>query len=490
MTFTHFDFKLNFKGTIHFVGIGGIGMSGIAYMLHSYGFDVQGSDVAQNDNTERLEGLGIKIFYSQCKENLENVTHLVASSAISENNPEIVEAKKRNIPLMKRAEMLAELMRLKLSIAVSGAHGKTTTTSLISAMFENNALEPSVINGGIITGKGTNSYTGKGNYLIVEADESDGTFILVPSVIAVITNIDREHMDYYKDFDVLKNAYQKFIQNLPFYGFSVICKDNQINREVASRIQDKEIIFYSLEDKTADVYGTNIQYGRDGIYFDVHVSSRITGNKPKLLENIFLPLYGDHNVLNALAAITIACKLDFKDEKIITGFSDFQGVKRRFNFVGNFQKSFFIDDYAHHPEEIKTTLKTAEKIVHLRSDLEKVVAVVQPHRYSRLNDLFEEFSSCYESADEIIITDVYSAGEKNIFGLDVNKLPEMIQKNYPSKKVFFAKDFDILTDHILQTNIAGNLYVFMGAGNISTFSRELAEKLKKKLSKGTHDYVL
>jgi UDP-N-acetylmuramate--alanine ligase len=464
---------------LHFIGIAGIGMSGMAEMLHSYGFDIQGSDPAHNDNVTRLKALGIKIYSEHDANNLEHVSHIVISSAIKDDNIELMEARKKNIPVLKRSSMLAELMRFKLSIAVSGAHGKTTTTSLIASMFENNDQHPSVINGGIINHKSTNAYRGKGNFLIVEADESDGTFILVPSVIAVITNIDAEHMDHYHNFDNLKDAYTKFINNLPFYGFAVVCNDHPVNREVAARIHDKEIIYYSMENEDSDVYAYNIRYTSEGIYYNAKISNRLS-DKIKTLENVFLPIYGDHNILNSLAAIAIACKLDFVEKKIISGFSGFEGVKRRFNFVSNFNGAYFVDDYAHHPAEISATLKTANKIKEVRPDLKKVIAIVQPHRYSRLSNLFAEFANCYEHAEEVIVTNVYSAGEQKLEGFDSQKLATKIKENYPNKKVSFIATFPELEDHIYNNSQEGDLYILMGAGSISKFTHELNHSLVEK----------
>jgi UDP-N-acetylmuramate--alanine ligase len=458
--------------TIHFIGIGGIGMSGIAEVMHNLGYKVQGSDLFANNNTKRLIDLGIRVFIGHNETNITNVSYVVISSAINENNPEIKEAIVKKIPVIKRAEMLAELMRLKCSIAVSGSHGKTTTTSLIACIFESAGLTPTVINGGIINHRMTNAYIGEGDYLIAEADESDATFIKIPSTIAVITNIDTEHMDFYKDFSCLVDAFKIFITNLPFYGFAVLCVDHPIVRDISKQVTERRIITYGIESDDANIRAYNIKSDISSSTFDIEINlPNLQGTT--IIEQISIPTPGQHNVLNSLAAIAIAAELDFGIKAIKNGFKNFEGIKRRFTKVCEYNGAEIIDDYAHHPVEIKATLLTARSIADKRKS--RVIAIFQPHRYSRLKDLFDDFTKCFSDSDKLYILDIYGAGEEPIDGISTISLIKEMNK-LGSKAEFIANNEDI-SSIIMSNANKGDLIVMMGAGSISSWAYQLPNKL-------------
>lgn len=462
-------------GTIHFIGIGGIGMSGIAEVMNNLGYKVQGSDIVENYNTKRLESNGIKVFLGHDSENIINVSYVVVSSAINLNNPEIQAALSKKIPVIKRAEMLAELMRFKCSIAISGSHGKTTTTSLVACLFEAAGLTPTVINGGIINNRATNAYIGSGDYLIAEADESDATFIHIPSTIAVITNIDPEHMDFYKDFDTLINAFRSFITNLPFYGFGVACMDHNIVRKLVSEIKDRKVITYGIDSDDVDVKAFNINCDISSSTFDVRINlPNFVGSTT--IEQITIPTPGRHNVLNSLAAIAIGVELDFGIKVIKNGFKSFQGVKRRFTKICEYNGASIIDDYAHHPVEVRATLATAKGIASRQNG--RVIAIFQPHRYSRLQHLFNDFATCFDDADMLYITDVYSAGEVSIEGLSGSNLVDKIKKDSSHKNVEFILDHKQIPQIVKDKCMNGDLIVMMGAGSISAWANQLPEQLK------------
>ena len=464
-------------GIIHFIGIGGIGMSGIAEIMHNLGYQVQGSDLSESDNVLRLRNIGIKVLIGHNGENVENVSVVVKSTAVKDGNPEILAARAKRIPVVKRSEMLAELMRLKISIAVSGAHGKTTTTAFIAAMFETAELSPTVINGGIINTRGTNAYLGSSDYLIAEADESDGTFIRIPASIAVITNIDAEHLDYYGTFDRLKEAYESFIHNLPFYGFAVVCKDHHEVANLIKKIQDRDVITYGIDADLLDIQAINIQENISGTVFDVKVAARITGQE-FIIEGINLPVAGRHNVLNALSAIAIGIKLKFKTHHIIDAFAKFSGVKRRFTKTGEVNNISIIDDYAHHPAEIKATLKTARQVTKLNKDA-KVIAIVQPHRYTRVENLFSEFVHCFEDADIVLMADIYSAGETPIEGINKEVLISSLRQNYKDKKILSLDHPDKLPEMLNDITKAGDIVLFMGAGTSTKWAYDLPAAWEK-----------
>jgi UDP-N-acetylmuramate--alanine ligase len=467
-------------GIIHFVGIGGIGMSGIAEIMHNLGYQIQGSDLSESDNVLRLRNIGIKILVGHVAENIESVSVVVKSTAVKDDNPEIVAARLKRIPVVKRSEMLAELMRLKVSVAISGAHGKTTTTAFVAALFETADLNPTVINGGVINTRGTNAYLGSGDYLIAEADESDGTFIRIPATIAVITNIDPEHLDYYGSFDVLKDAYRSFIQNIPFYGFAVVCNDHHEVANLISNIQDREIITYGVDSEYLDVRAFNIRENIDGSLFDVEVSERILGEK-LILQGVNLPVAGRHNVLNALSAVAIGVKLKFKHQYIIDAFANFQGVKRRFTKTGEVNGVAIIDDYAHHPEEIKATLRTARQVTKLNPEA-KVIGILQPHRYSRVESLLSDFVHCVDDADIMLISDIYAAGEKPIEGINKEVLISSLRQNYKHKDILSFDTVEKLPELLSSIVKAGDIIVFMGAGTSTKWAHDLPGIWKKYIS--------
>ncbi len=465
--------KNNLSEIIHFVGIGGIGMSGIAEIMNNLGYHVQGSDISENHSTERLKHHGIKVFLGHNAENIDDASYLVVSSAINVDNIEVKTALEKKIPVIRRAEMLAELMRFKNSVAISGSHGKTTTTSLVACMFESAGLEPTVINGGIINNRSTNAYVGTGNYLIAEADESDATFIHIPASIAVITNIDPEHMDYYQDFTTLISAFRSFIINLPFYGFAVVCIDHPVVRKLVSDVHERKIITYGIDSEDANITAFNISSNVNSSNFDVKI------NLPNMkctatIEKITIPTPGRHNVLNSLAAIAIGAELDFGIQTLKNGFKKFAGVKRRFTKVGEYNGALIIDDYAHHPVEIQATLSTANIIAEKQGG--RVIAIFQPHRYSRLKSLFNDFIHCFDDADLIYITDIYSAGEVEIEGISSNSLVKNIKK-YTNKNVDYISSLEQIPTIIKDIIQAKDLIIMMGAGNITLWANNLQQQL-------------
>lgn len=459
--------------TIHFVGIGGIGMSGIAEIMHNLGYKVQGSDLSENNNTKRLSSKGINIAIGHNAKNIINVEYVVISSAVKMDNPEIVAARDQKIPVIPRAEMLAELMRLKCAVAISGSHGKTTTTSLVACLFEAAGLEPTVINGGIINNRSTNAYVGNSNYLVVEADESDATFIKIPSTIGVITNIDPEHMDYYKDFNSLIAAFKTFIRNLPFYGFGVACVDHPVVRKLVEDVTERRIITYGIDSDDAHITAFNIRSNIYSSIFDIKLQLPNSVGTTTI-EHISIPTPGKHNVLNALAAIAIGVELNFGIKIIKDGFKAFQGVKRRFTRVFEYEGVEIIDDYAHHPAEVSATLATARTIASSRSS--RVIAIFQPHRYSRLVNLYEEFSKCFADADLIYIVDVYAAGEDPIKGINSQQLVNSMSKI--NNNVLYLANHQDIAEIIRKEAQSGDLVVMMGAGSISTWANELPMQLK------------
>lgn len=461
-------------GVIHFIGIGGIGMSGIAEVLHNLGYKVQGSDASDSYNTQRLKGYGIPVFIGHDAAHVEQAAVVVVSSAIKADNPELLAARAARLPVVKRAEMLAELMRFKLAIAVAGTHGKTTTTALTAAMLEAADLHPTVINGGIINGRGTNAYLGKGEWMVVEADESDGSFTKLPATIAVITNIDPEHLDHYGSFEQVKAAFQIFLTNLPFYGFAVLCTDHPEVQALAARVQDRRIITYGTNPQ-ADVRASHIRVQPGGQMFDVEITER--GGKPRQIKNIFLPMHGEHNMRNALATIAIAQELDLPDATMVEGLRRFDGVKRRFTKTGEALGITVIDDYGHHPVEIAATLKAARAAQAQGGG--KVIAVVQPHRYTRLRDLFADFCTCFNDADTVIVADVYSAGEEPIENIHADKLVEGLQAG-GHKHVLKLESPDALAAMVADIGHSGDMVVCLGAGSITKWAYSLPGELEKR----------
>ncbi|HEY9163883.1 MAG TPA: UDP-N-acetylmuramate--L-alanine ligase [Magnetovibrio sp.] len=459
-------------GTIHFVGIGGIGMSGIAEVLHNLGYSVQGSDQSESANVVRLRDLGIKVFIGHSEENIGDAGVVVISSAVKPTNPEVVGARKRLLPVVRRAEMLGELMRLKWSIAVGGTHGKTTTTSLIAQLLDAAGLDPTVINGGIINALGSNARLGGGEWMVAEADESDGTFLKLPATIAVVTNIDPEHLDHYGDFDTLRRAFVQFVENIPFYGFAALCIDHPEVQALIPRVSDRRIVTYGFSPQ-AMVRGSNVRPGPDGMTFDINFVA--WGEDDVLtVRDVKLPMYGSHNVLNALAAVAIAREMGIDADVLTSAFNDFKGVKRRFTKTGEVDGVTIIDDYGHHPVEIAAVLKAARGAV----GEGQVIAVVQPHRYSRLRDLFEEFCTCFNDADVVLVADVYEAGETPIEGIDRDHLVAGLRE-HGHRTVMPLLDADELPEIVKDLTHEGDMVVCLGAGNITQWANSLPERLRK-----------
>ncbi|MFO0401439.1 MAG: UDP-N-acetylmuramate--L-alanine ligase, partial [Alphaproteobacteria bacterium] len=404
-------------GAIHFVGIGGIGMSGIAEVLHTLGYQVQGSDISEGANVARLRAAGIPVMIGHDAANLGNAQVLVVSTAVKRDNPEVAAARQRLIPIVRRAEMLAELMRLKWSIAIGGTHGKTTTTSLVAAVLEAARLDPTVINGGIINAYGTNTRMGSGEWMVVEADESDGSFLKLPAVVAVVTNMDPEHLDHWGTEEAMKEGYAQFVGNIPFYGFAVLCIDHPEVQAMIPRLSDRRIVTYGFSPQ-ADVRADRVITDRMGATFEVTVTDRLSG-RVRNMKPFRLPMLGQHNVQNALAAVAIAAEMGVDETTIRTALAGFKGVKRRFTRTGEAGGVTVIDDYGHHPVEIAAVLKAARQ-----AGARDVIAVVQPHRYTRLASLFEEFCACMNDAGTVIVADVYAAGEAPMEGVDKDALVE------------------------------------------------------------------
>ncbi|MEP5280743.1 MAG: UDP-N-acetylmuramate--L-alanine ligase [Alphaproteobacteria bacterium] len=458
-------------GLLHFVGIGGIGMSGIAEVLHSLGYSVQGSDIADSANVKRLRDMGIDVHVGHDAGNLGGAQVVVVSSAVKPDNPEVVAARQNLIPVVRRAEMLGELMRLKWSIAVGGTHGKTTTTSLVSAVLDGAGLDPTVINGGIINAYGTNARLGTGDWLVAEADESDGTFLKLPSTIAVVTNIDPEHMEHYGDFDTLKRAFVQFVENIPFYGFAVLCIDHAEVQNLIPRVSDRRVVTYGFSPQ-ADVRAVNMTPGLDGIAFDAVIRDRKTGETREIAD-LHLPMYGQHNVQNALAAIAIANEMMLSDADVARALAKFGGVKRRFTRTGTVGGITVIDDYGHHPVEISAVLAAARDATN-----GKVIAVVQPHRYSRLRDLFEDFCTCFNDADAVIVAPVYAAGEAPIEGIDRDSLIEGL-KVHGHRKVIALEAPEDLARITLDLAKSGDFVVCLGAGTITAWANALPKQMQE-----------
>ena len=457
-------------GTIHFVGIGGIGMSGIAEVLHNLGYSVQGSDMAEGTNVVRLRDLGIDVKVGHAEKNLGKAEVVVISSAVKAGNPELDAARQRLMPVVRRAEMLAELMRLKWSIAVGGTHGKTTTTSLVAALLEAAKMDPTVINGGIINAWGTNARLGDGDWLVTEADESDGTFVKLPSTIAVVTNIDSEHMDHYGSFDALRDAFVTFVEQIPFYGFAALCIDDAEVQALIPRVLDRKIITYG-ESPQADIRIANIEASRDGSSFDIVIADRKSGEE-RIIEKLHLPMVGGHNTLNAAAAISIALEMGIADDLIRKGLTNFEGIKRRFTKTGEVDGVSIIDDYGHHPVEISAVLEAASTA----TPAGRVMAVVQPHRYSRLYDLFEDFCTCFNNADVVVVADIYAAGETPIEDVSRDSLVEGL-RSHGHRMVIPLEQPDDLAGLVDTHLSSGDMVVCLGAGNITAWANSLPDEL-------------
>ena len=456
-------------GPIHLVGIGGIGMSGIAEVMNNVGYSVQGSDISESANVRRLRALGIPVSIGHAAENLGDAKVIVISSAVNADNPEVVAARSRLLPVVRRAEMLAELMRLKWCIAVGGTHGKTTTTSLVAAILDAADYDPTVINGGIINAYGTNARLGDGDWMVVEADESDGSFIKLPATIAVVTNMDPEHLDFYGDFDTERAAFETFVENVPFYGFAALCIDHPEVQAMIGRISDRRIVTYGTSPQ-ADARAVDISFSKGGANFDVEFSNRQDGAVHRL-SGIRLPMPGTHNVLNALAALAVAREMGIGDETMVRALASFGGVKRRFTKTGEIDGITIIDDYGHHPVEIAAALKAAREAY-----AGNVIAVVQPHRFSRLRDLFEEFCSCFNDADAVVVSEIYAAGEAPIDGIDENALISGVV-SHGHRNVRALQSPDELPQIILDIAGPGDVVICLGAGSITNWANALPEQL-------------
>ena len=456
-------------GPIHFVGIGGIGMSGIAEVLINLGYKVQGSDAAENANVKRLRDKGATVHIGHHARNLGQAEVVVVSTAIKRDNPELVAAREKRLPVVRRAEMLAELMRLKQCVAIAGTHGKTTTTSLVATLLDAGHFDPTVINGGIINAYGTNARLGGGEWMVVEADESDGTFLKLPADVAVVTNIDPEHLDHFKTFDAIKTAFRTFVENLPFYGFAVMCLDHPTVQDLVGKIEDRRVITYG-ENPQSDVRILNIDLTGGQSRFTIVIRDRKTGQEITL-DDLVLPMPGHHNALNATAAICVAIELGMKPDEIRAALAGFGGVKRRFTRTGEWNGALIFDDYGHHPVEIAAVLRAARA-----STKGQVIAVVQPHRYTRLQSLFNDFATCFNDADVVIVADIYAAGEQPIEGASRDDLVAAI-KAHGHRNAIALKSPDELPDVIRALAKPEDYVVCLGAGNITQWAYALPGQL-------------
>ncbi len=462
-------------GPIHFVGIGGIGMSGIAEVMLNLGYDVQGSDAKDSEIVQRLRTLGARIFIGQTAANIGRAKVVVISSAIKTGNPELDAARAAGLPVVRRAEMLAELMRLKSNVAVAGTHGKTTTTSMVAALLDAGGVDPTVINGGIIHAYGSNARLGTGDWMVVEADESDGTFVRLPATYAIVTNMDPEHLDHYGSFEGVRAAFDGFVSNLPFYGAAICCIDHPEVQSLVGRVDDRRTITYGFS-LQADVVGVNLRHepGTGAASFDVIARLRDgLARGERRIEGLRLPMPGDHNVLNALAAIAVALELGLPDKAIRAGLEKFGGVNRRFTRVGEWNGAAIIDDYGHHPVEIAAVLRAARQA----AGTGRVIAIHQPHRYTRLASLFEDFCKCFNEADMVAIADVYAAGEAPVEGADRDALVAGLAR-HGHRDATALEGPEALSDYVAARARPGDLVVCLGAGSITQWARALPEALE------------
>lgn len=456
-------------GLVHFIGIGGIGMSGIAEVLHNLGYKVQGSDQSESANVQRLREKGIECFVGHRAENLGDAEVIVVSTAIKKTNPELKAAREKLLPVVRRAEMLAELMRFRNAVAIGGTHGKTTTTSMVATLLDAGGLDPTVINGGIINAYGTNARMGEGEWMVVEADESDGTFLKLPADIAVVTNIDPEHLDHYGTFDKVREAFRQFVENVPFYGFGVMCTDHPEVQALVSHIEDRRVITYG-ENAQADVRFTNHRMDGAVSVFDVIIRNRKSVSSTTI-EGLRLPMPGRHNVSNATAAIAVATELGISPEAVKRGLSSFGGVKRRFTHTGTWNGVEVFDDYGHHPVEIKAVLSAAREATKGR-----VIAIAQPHRFTRLRDLFDDFAACFNDADTVMIAPVYNAGEDPIDGINSETLTARIRAG-GHRDARHIEGPAAIAPIVRELAKPGDFVVYLGAGNITQWAYALPGEL-------------
>ena len=450
-------------GVVHFCGIGGIGMSGIAEVMHHLGYNVQGSDISDSSNVQRLQKLGIKVFIGQNKGNLENVDVLVASSDISEDNPEYTEALKLQIPIVRRAQMLGELMKLKYGIAIAGTHGKTTTTSLAGTLLDVARFDPTIVNGGIINAYGTNARLGESEWIVVEADESDGSFLFLPSIVSIVTNIDLEHMEHYKTEDLLVDTFLRFIEKLPFWGYLIACLDDERLRNLLPQVKNTQVLTYGFH-ADSQIQGFNIQTEELGSRFDVKI--KMKNSDERLIEGVAVSLIGDHNIQNALSIVALAQALKISDTVLKQALCSFSGVKRRFTHVGYLNGAKVIDDYAHHPVEIKAVLKAAKSVCK-----GKVFVVFQPHRYSRFSLLYKDFLESFHDANSLLVAPIYSAGEEILEGFSNEKF--VFDINHQDCSV--VQNFEDAETFLLRNVQENDLILCLGAGSITMWAKDLGE---------------
>jgi UDP-N-acetylmuramate--alanine ligase len=454
--------------TIHFVGIGGIGMSGIAEVLHNLGYEVTGSDLRDSDTVARLRELGVKVNVGHRPENIDDAHVVVVSSAVSDVNPEVIAAKGRSIPVIPRAEMLAELGRLKYGILVAGAHGKTTTTSLIATILAHSGLDPTVVIGGKLRSTGSNARLGQGNFIVAEADESDGSFLKLSPTIAVVTNIDREHMDFFGTMDALRDAFVSFINKVPFYGLAILCTENESVRDILPKIHRRYLTCGFSEE--SDVYAGDIRNNVMSVTFGVHYRGRDLGT-------FFIPVPGRHNILNALASIAVAVELKIDDERIREALTGFGGIQRRFEFKGEARGVRVFDDYGHHPAEIRATLEAARESMLAAGGRKRLVVLFQPHRYTRTKDLIREFSVSFAEADLLYVMDIYPAGEQPIEGVTSEALCMAIEEKNRGK-VTYVSGRDVLIETLMQNLRENDVFFTFGAGDVWKVGEDLLRKMK------------
>jgi UDP-N-acetylmuramate--alanine ligase len=473
-------FPTNF-GTLHFVGIGGIGMSAMAELLHQLGYKVQGSDASDSPNITRLRDQGITVSVGHKAENIfdadkKPVSGLVVTAVVPADNPELVRARELKIPVINRSELLAEVMRVKWSVGVAGTHGKTTTTSIVGTLLEAGGFDPTVLNGGIVNAYGTNTRIGKGEWAVVEADEAYGTFLKLRPTIAIVTNIDPEHLDYYHTFDNVRAAFKHYVESTPFYGFAVLCLDHPEVQKLAGTVTDRRIITYGTNPQ-AEIQAKNIRLTPAGGYFDVLVGPPLS-NAPRTIKNMHMPTPGQHNILNALAGIAVALQMGMDDETIRQSLAKFSGVKRRFTKTGEVNGITVIDDYGHHPVEIAATLRAARSTINADAG-QRVIAVFQPHRYTRVHDLFADFCTCFNEADTVLVADVYAAGEPPIAGTEKEDLVAgLIQAGH--KQAMILRSENELADKIAHLAKSGDIVICLGAGSVTKWAHALPAQLATK----------
>ncbi len=464
------NIKLAKKEKIHFIGIGGIGMSGLAIIMTGLGFKIQGSDLLLNKNIDRLRAKKIHVFIGHKKNNLTDATIIVVSSAIKNNNPEYIIAKKKGLPIYKRGEMLGHIVSLMKNVVVAGSHGKTTTTSLISAIFNSSKIDPTIINGGVLNSNGNSAKLGKSNWCILESDESDGSFLEIPVSYSIITNVDEEHLDHYKNFDNLKKSFIKFIEKTPSFGKCYVCLDNKINKEIINKSKNKNILTYGIDHKS-NFRIKNIIQNKNFSKFNLSIN--VPGQKYVEIINIQIPIIGLHNIRNATAAAAVSYTIGIDEKQIKKGLLNFKGVQRRFNHIFSYKNSKFIDDYAHHPTEIKSVLDSVKKVYRD----EKIICIFQPHRVSRLNTLKNEFEECFKNADVLILCPVFKAGENIKLNFNYEKFAKSIISKSKLSLIIIKNELDLLK-YVRQNIYSNSIVIGMGAGSISNWIKMLANKLK------------